>query len=378
MDLAILVGGFGTRLGNLTKKVPKPFLKITKISFIEHLILNYSKYNLKKIYLLCGFKGNLLKKKFHKKFINGVEIICLIEKRPLGTGGALSLLKNKIKKNFFLMNGDTFIDINLNKFNKVNLKKKTGYIVLTKKNSNPNQKLSITNKNIIFYNKKSNYISAGLYFFNKKILNKTESKKISLENEILPDLIYQKKIFGFKSSNYFIDIGTPKDLNKIKNDFNLKNSCLLIDRDGVINQDKGYTYKIKDLRLNNNIIKLLKKFKNKKILIVTNQSGLARGYYKESEMHNFHRFLKERLSKSDIYINDIEFCPHHVNGIIKKLSSNCNCRKPKTGMFFKLNQKWNINKNKSLMIGDKISDQKFANNCKIKFFFFKKHLYKNF
>ena len=113
-DVVILAGGKGTRIKKFIKNLPKPLIKIGKISFLDILIQNITKYNVNKIYICAGYKGKLIKKKYHKKKINLIDIECVIEKIPLGTGGCLSLIKNKVSKNFFIVNGDTFFDLDLN------------------------------------------------------------------------------------------------------------------------------------------------------------------------------------------------------------------------------------------------------------------------
>ena len=90
LDLVILCGGKGSRLGVLTRKIPKPMIKILKQPFLQHLINFYKKNNFQNIYLLAGYKGYQIKKKFHNSKQNLTPIKCIIEKKPLGTGGALS------------------------------------------------------------------------------------------------------------------------------------------------------------------------------------------------------------------------------------------------------------------------------------------------
>ena len=94
-DLVILCGGKGLRLKSLTKKFPKPLLKINNIPFLDYLINFYQKYNFKKIYLLAGYKGNQIKKLYDKKNFNFIDIEVIIEKNEMGTGGSLLQLKKK-------------------------------------------------------------------------------------------------------------------------------------------------------------------------------------------------------------------------------------------------------------------------------------------
>ena len=100
-DAVILVGGKGTRLGNLTKKIPKPLLKINNKPFLDQLISKLIKYNFKYIYLLCQYKKNIFFKKYHNKILHNSKIICIDEGKQKGTGGALYGLKKKLKRIFY-------------------------------------------------------------------------------------------------------------------------------------------------------------------------------------------------------------------------------------------------------------------------------------
>ena len=116
LSLVILCGGKGKRLGNLTSQLPKPLLNVGKNSFLEVLIQYYQKYDFEKIYLLAGYKGKKIEQKFHLKSFNFINCEVIIEKKPLDTAGCLSLLKNKIKNDFLLINGDSYVEYNFNKF----------------------------------------------------------------------------------------------------------------------------------------------------------------------------------------------------------------------------------------------------------------------
>ena len=109
----ILCGGQGKRLNYLTKKTPKPLLKINDTPFIEYLIKNLSRQGIKEIILLCGYLGEKFASKYHNKFFFGVKLFCVKENKLLGTGGAIINAYKKLDKVFYLLNGDTYFDINL-------------------------------------------------------------------------------------------------------------------------------------------------------------------------------------------------------------------------------------------------------------------------
>ena len=139
----------------------------------------------------------------------------------------------------------------------------------------------------------------------------------------------------------------------------IKKKAVFLDRDGVITQDPPhYAHKANQLRLIPNsaeAIRLLNK-NNFKVIVISNQSGVARGYYHEEETHIFNKALEKELKKKDADIDYFYYCPHHPEAIIKKYRIECNCRKPKPGMIQKASNDLNIDLSQSYMIGDRLSD----------------------
>ena len=135
---------------------------------------------------------------------------------------------------------------------------------------------------------------------------------------------------------------------------------IFLDRDGVINKEKNYLHKIADFECISGLFSSCKYFTslNYKIIIITNQSGIARGYYTESDYQILNTWMLGEFKKNDIEILDIFYCAHLPE-------SHCDCRKPKPGMFLTAKAKYNIDMKKSWMIGDKENDIKAANNAGI-------------
>jgi D,D-heptose 1,7-bisphosphate phosphatase len=348
------------------------------------VLQNLSKYNISKIYIIAGHKGNLIKKRYQHKYQNLVPIECIVEKKSLGTAYALNYVKKKIKNDFILMNGDTFVDFNLNYFlkNKIN-KNLIGCMILTKdfkKSLTSNLlNLDLTKNKLVKFSNKKKFISAGVIFFKRKLLKSINYKTFSIEKDILNKLIIKKKIKGIEHEGLFIDIGTPKNYilakSLILKYFN--KPAIFLDRDGVINIDKGYTYKIKDFKIQKNIIKILKRYKNTHyFFILTNQSGIARGFYKTNDFFLFQKHIKNYFSEKEIFIHDFEFCPHHIDGKIKKYKIICKCRKPNNLMIIKIKKRWPVNIKKSFFIGNNLSDKMCADKSNIKYFRYTADLHK--
>ena len=131
---------------------------------------------------------------------------------------------------------------------------------------------------------------------------------------------------------------------------------IFLDRDGVINQEVGYLYKRKDFKFIDGIFEACKNFQSLgyKLLVVTNQSGIARGYYEEEDFHMLTKWMLVQFDNQNIDILDVFFCPHGPK-------STCKCRKPQPGMLLEARDKYGINMENSWVIGDKEADIKAAN-----------------
>ena len=155
-----------------------------------------------------------------------------------------------------------------------------------------------------------------------------------------------------------------------------KTKIVILDRDGVINKNQingGYIGYEKDFYWQKGAkttIKYLKKL-NYKIFVVTNQSGIARNFFKYRDVVKLHKSINAKLKEENSEIDGFYFCPHHQDGVIKKYSIKCKCRKPETNLFNKIKKKFKIDYNKSFMIGDQKTDMIFAKRVKIKGFLFK-------
>ena len=135
---------------------------------------------------------------------------------------------------------------------------------------------------------------------------------------------------------------------------------IFLDRDGVINEEINYLYKIEDFKFIHGVFDTCKSFikLGYRIIIVTNQSGIARGLYNEKDYQVLTNWMLEKFELNGIQIFDTFYCPHLP-------SSNCSCRKPRPGMLLKAKNKYNIEMENSWLIGDKEDDIKAANNAGI-------------
>ncbi|MBW2984842.1 HAD family hydrolase [Candidatus Woesearchaeota archaeon] len=131
------------------------------------------------------------------------------------------------------------------------------------------------------------------------------------------------------------------------------NKAVFLDRDGVLNEDPGYVHKVEHFKLFPGVIEGLKLLKDFKLIIITNQSGIGRGYYSEDDFHNFNNHLVDELKKCGIKIEKTYYCPHHPD-------DKCDCRKPSIKLLNKAVDEFNIDLKESWVIGDHPHDIKMG------------------
>ena len=136
------------------------------------------------------------------------------------------------------------------------------------------------------------------------------------------------------------------------------NKAIFLDRDGTINIDKGYMYKTEEFEFLDKAIEGLKILSDLGyiLIVVTNQSGIARGYYTEEQLENLNKFMVDKLKEHGIEIKKCYYCPHHAEKGIGKYKVACNCRKPNPEMVLWGIKDFDIDVNQSYIVGDKISD----------------------
>lgn len=144
--------------------------------------------------------------------------------------------------------------------------------------------------------------------------------------------------------------------------------AVFFDRDGTINVEVGYLSDFNQLRWIDGAIDAIK-FCNRNgylAIVVTNQSGVARGYYTEADVIRLHERINDALASHGAHIDDFFYCPHHPKGSVKQYAVECQCRKPKPQLILDACQKYSIDKTQSIMIGDAQRDVDAANNAGVR------------
>lgn len=138
--------------------------------------------------------------------------------------------------------------------------------------------------------------------------------------------------------------------------------AVFLDRDGTINREKHYLYKIADFEFYHGVIDAIWAL-NKAgylVFVVTNQSGIARGFYSEEDVKFLHKNIEKRLQSCGARVDKFYYCPHHPEGSVREYRNHCDCRKPGLGMFNQAVSEFEIDIGRSWMIGDRLSDMDFG------------------
>lgn len=398
IDVAVIMaGGKGSRLRSITNdEIPKPMVPVDGKPLLEYQVEALKEYGIKKIIMIVGHLGEKIMDHFKDGKDFGVDIDYIVEKEPLGTAGAFYYLKDKTDtKDFLLIFGDVFFDIDFDRMEDFHFKNAALTTLLAHPNGHPyDSDLIQTDDNgkVIGFDSKNNVrdywydnmVNAGMYVINRELLELvSEPVKIDFEKDILANQVKNgANIYAYHSPEYVKDVGTVDRINatveELKNGLiaskNLKNRqrAIFLDRDGTMNVSKGFISNADDLELIPRTIEAVKAINKSGALaiVITNQPVIARGECSFEELHNIHNKLKTLLGEKGAFVDDIFYCPHHPDkgfeGEVPELKFDCECRKPKTGMIDEAVKKYNIDLSKSYMVGDSTMDLELARNAGVK------------
>jgi mannose-1-phosphate guanylyltransferase len=239
IQAVILVGGEGTRLRPLTFTTVKAMVPVLNKPYIEHLFEHLESHNIKEIVLAMGYKPDSIKDYFNNKDAT-VKLIYSLERIPLGTAGAVRNADQFINKNkpFFILNGDIFSDLNFTDMLKFHKQKRAKVTIALTPVDDPTRFGVVDvdgDRRIHRFIEKpkleeapSNLINAGTYILDPEILEYIpKDKKFMFEHDVFPKLILDDvPVFGYPTSTYWVDIGTPENYQKLNFDLLLGKSGL--------------------------------------------------------------------------------------------------------------------------------------------------------
>lgn len=227
-ECIILVGGQGTRLKSVVQNIPKPMADINGKPFLEYLLHYLNTQGCNHVVLSVGYKHEIIADYFGNQYFN-IKLDYAVEEEPLGTGGGIkNSLQLITQDDFFLLNGDSFFDVNLAQLSDFHFFKQSAITLSVKEMHNVDRygTLTIKDNKILSFNEKQpiekGFINAGVYVVSKQVFKDISMQKFSFEKDILEANISKLPFYAFESDGYFIDIGIPEDYKKAQTDFKEK------------------------------------------------------------------------------------------------------------------------------------------------------------
>lgn len=384
MKAVIMAGGKGTRVASIAQDIPKPMLSLLGKPILAWQIEVLVREGFTDIVLVIGHLGHVIRSYFGDGAAFGARITYLEEKEPLGTAGALALLKNDLlDDDFLLLNGDLLFDVDLSRFLAYHRERGGTVTVLAHPTTHLFDSTTLKTDRggrvtaFLPHDKavgdRPNLTNAGLHFCSPRVLECfCEVKKTDLDREVLAPLAVEGTLFAYRSPEYVKDLGTPKRLAEGERDLaaglvsrgNLKKPqhAVFLDRDGTVNRHVGFITSPDELELLPRAAEAIKCLNDRHVpvILITNQPVVARGEVSEEGLGEIHDRLGTLLAESGTFINDIFYCPHHPDGgfagEVAALKRVCDCRKPAPGLLLQAAKKYNVDLAASFMIGDSARD----------------------
>ncbi len=365
----ILVGGLGTRLGALTADMPKPLLAVAGRPFLDYLLLEAARFGFKRVLLLAGYRADQVAYYLAGSDIAErlrLQIDLLVEEKPAGTGGALWQARELLDKHFYLLNGDSWFNFNwLSLVTVEGSDRAVATLGLRHVEDAARYGVVETDDSVVrrFRDRPEQAgpgdVNAGVYLVSREIVAALQPQ-CSLERDVLPVLAEAGQLRALRVSGGFIDIGIPEDLSRAQTllpDWRTRPAAFL-DRDGTLNEDRHYVHRIADFHWLPGAVEAIRLLNDAGfyVFVVTNQAGVAHGFYREEDVELLHAWIQGELRNRGAHIDDFRYCAFHPEATVEAYRGEHAWRKPGRGMLRDLIAHWPVDLAGSFMAGDKDID----------------------
>jgi D-glycero-D-manno-heptose 1,7-bisphosphate phosphatase len=360
-----LVGGRGTRLGSLTDETPKPLLSVGGRPFLDYIVHEARRFGLRRLLLLTGYKSQAIEERYHGRLFGSLSVEVVAEPRPAGTAGALVNAADRLDETFFLLNGDSYFDFNWLSL-APSLRERDWLLHAALANGVVGSRygrVDLSDGRIRGFRPdgaSTDPINAGIYLVRRSLLTEVAEIPCSLERQVLPALASRGQLLGTAAQGSFIDIGIPDDFTRAQEllPSHMHRPAVFFDRDGVLNRDDGYVHRPDQIVWIDGAIETVRWLNDHGhyVFVVTNQAGVAHGYYTEEHVQELHVWMQQQLQAQGAHIDCFEHSPYHPEGKVERYRRHSDLRKPEPGMILKLQRDWTTDPSRSFLIGDRDTD----------------------
>ena len=384
MQVVILAGGRGTRLGEHVQAIPKPMVTIGGRPNLEHQVLLAKRHGFTSVLFLVSHLADRIEAHFGYGRRFGMEISYCAEDPPLGTAGALRHAGALLQDRFLVFYGDVFIECDLARLWADHANNRPFATLVVHPNDHPYDSdlveadaegwiSAIHPKPRPEDQYLPNLVNAGVAVIERRFLALIPpGQHLDLAGDIFPALARDGGLRAYHSAEYFKDFGTADRLARARLDFETgktarlsrgyRRPAVFLDRDGVINKEVSHLSDPAQMELISGAAEAIRRLNEAGflVIVVTNQPVVARGECPPDVLRLIHNKMETLLGREHAWIDALYFCPHHPDkgfaGEVPELKVDCVCRKPKTGMFDQAVQDWNISLSGSYSIGDSRRD----------------------
>lgn len=371
-----LAGGFGTRLAHVVPDVCKPMAPVAGRPFLRFIMDQLAAAGFDRVVVADGYRREQIEDFFGPAY-RGMGIEYSPEEAPLLTGGAVKRALNRCESDWvFVLNGDTWLDVDFAAMETAACEAPEGVSsVIAVKRMRDFERYGTVDVDAggmltAFHEKRpceEGLINAGVYLLRRDALDPMP-EKFSLESDYFERIVADGALRAVECAGGFIDIGVPEDyelaqtmLAPLARSWKLA----MFDRDGTINVDTGHLHEPEKLELIHSTVDIMRGYSDDpdfKVVVVTNQAGIAKGLYTEADMRRLHRFMEDELEKLGVRVDAWFFCPHHPD-----YTGPCECRKPAPGMLLAAMRDFDAESTECVMYGDKPSDEAAAIAAGVRF-----------
>lgn len=400
MQVVVAAGGFGTRSEN--PEIPKSLQSISpNEKLIDYQLKHLVSSGYRNVCFVLGHKAQVLESYLQecREKYPAIEIGSLVEDQPIGTAPAVLEAVNSYTNTdlFLLLLGDTLIDAPLDHYFHLWMHSRSSFGVVCHPNLHMQDSdvIEVDERGIIraFQRKGSGRNSGGNEFYRHAITGAAFFRGSLIKENNFSEGDFMHKLIDLRSkdnrgvgiitSHYFADSGTSARLEQIREDVasgiatrrgNRLRGAVFLDRDGTILEDKKVPRsEVGPREIPDDVVSAVKQCNQYgvPVFVVTNQAGIAKGQIVASDVYKVHNQINDELASFGAYLDDAVFCPHYPEsgfvGEVRDLKTECECRKPKSGMIQQIADRHLLNLNRSLLIGDSETDRLAAESAGCRF-----------
>jgi D,D-heptose 1,7-bisphosphate phosphatase len=372
---AILAGGLATRLGTITREIPKPVLEVGERPFLAWLMRELQRFGVEEFVILTGHLSQAVKDAVDigaDSLPKRTKLTYATEPQQAGTAGALHYARALLAERFLLVNGDSLFDANiaalLSDFARDPPETLCRLLLAEMPDASRYGVVTLNEGRVTAFRERPEaaipgLINAGIYAMDRRLIDHCPAVG-SLERDVLPKLAAANQVGGTAGQGFFVDIGVPEDLASARHEVPAvaNRPALFLDRDGVLNHDHGYVGTRDRFDWIDGALDAVKFATDLgwHVFVVTNQSGVARGLYTEEDVQTMLSWMVDEIRRHGGNIDDVRYCPTHPEGTVPAYTRENDWRKPNPGMILSLMGDWQLKPVQCLLVGDQSTDQAAA------------------